>query len=83
MAITIYLNTDSLTNLQTDMLSRTETQRGGINLYFNGKIATLITEQTEMLGKIQLNESIIVTLRRETNELVDTTKTSIESEYEQ
>ena len=36
-----------------------------------------------MLGKIQLNESAIVTLRRETNELVDTTKTSIESEYEQ
>ena len=36
-----------------------------------------------MLRKIQLNESTIVTLRRETNELVDTTKTSIESEYEQ
>ena len=36
-----------------------------------------------MLGKIQLNESTIVTLRRETNELVDRTKTSIESEYEQ
>ena len=32
-----------------------------------------------MLRKIQLIESTIVTLRRETNELVDTTKTSIES----
>ena len=79
----IYLNADSLSNLQTDMLSRNETQRGEINSYFDGKIATLITEQTAMLGKIQLNESSIVTLRRETNELVNTTKTSIESEYEQ
>ena len=65
------------------MLSRIETQRGEINSYIEGQIATLITKQTEMLGKIQLNESTIVTLRRETNELVDTTKTSIESEYEQ
>ena len=34
----IYLNTASLTNLQTDMLSHIETQRGEINLYFDGKI---------------------------------------------
>ena len=79
----IYLNAASLTNLQTDMLSRIETQRGEINSYVDGKITTLITEQTEMLGKIQLNESTIVTLRRETNELIATTKTSIETEYEQ
>ena len=65
------------------MLSRIETQRGEINSYFDGKIATLITEQSAMLEKIQLNESTIGTLRRETSELVDTTKTSIESEYEQ
>ena len=75
-------NADSLTNLQTNMLSRIETQRGEINLYVDGKIAALIAEQTEMLGKIQLNESTIGTLRREMNELVDTTKTSIELEYE-
>ena len=79
----IYLNTASLTNLQTDMLSRIETQRSEINSYFEEKIATLITEQTAMLGKIQLNESNLVTLRRETNELVETTKTSIQSEYEE
>ena len=79
----IYLNAASLTNLQTDMLSRIETQRGEINSYFDGKIATLITEQTAMLGKIQLNESTIVTLRREINELVEATKNSIETEYEQ
>ena len=49
----IYLNAASLTNLQTDMLSRIETQRGENNSYFDGKIASLITEQTAMLGKIQ------------------------------
>ena len=68
----IYLNADSLTNLQADMLSRIKTQRDEINSYFNGKISTLIAEQTEMLGKIHLNESTIVTLCRETNELVGT-----------
>ena len=47
----IYLNAASLTNLQTDMLSRIETQRGEINSHFDGKLATLITEQTEMFGK--------------------------------
>ena len=71
------------TNLQTDMLSRIETQRSEINSYVDRKTASLISEQTEILRKIQLNESTIVTLRRETNELVDSTKTSIESEYEQ
>ena len=79
----IYLHADSLTNLQTNMLSRIESQRGEMNSYIEGQIATLITKQTEMLGKIQLNELAIVILHRETNELVDTTKTSIESEYEQ
>ena len=79
----IDLNTASLTNLQTDLLSRIETQRGEINSYFDGKIATLITEQTAMLGKIRLNESTIVALRRETNQLVETTKNSIETENEQ
>ena len=58
------------------MLSRFETQRGEINSYVDGKIAALIAEKTEILRKIQLNESTIVTLRRETNELVDATETS-------
>ena len=52
------------------MLSRTETQRSEINSYVDGKIATVIPEQTERLRKIQLNESTMVVLRRETNELV-------------
>ena len=79
----IDINTASLTNFQTDLLSRIETQRGEINSYFDGKIATLITEQTVILGKIQLNESTIVALRRETNQLMETTKNSIETEHEQ
>ena len=65
------------------MLSRIETQRGEINSYFERKIATMITKQTKMLVKIQLTKSTILTLRRETSKLVDTTETSIESEYEQ
>ena len=60
----IYLNAACLTNLQTDMLSRIETQRVEMNSYFELEIATLITEQTEMLGKFQSNESTKVTLRR-------------------
>ena len=79
----IHLNAASLTNLQTNMLSRIATQRGEINSYVDGKIATLIAEQNEMLRKYQLNESTKVVLRRETNELVNTTKTSIEPENEQ
>ena len=71
-------NAANPTKLQTDRLSRIDTQRGRIYSYFDVKIATLITDQIEMLGKIQSNESTIVTLRQETNELVDTTKTSIE-----
>ena len=62
-------NVDSLTNLQSNMLSRIETQGGEINSYVDGKIAALIAEQTEMLGKIQLNESAIMTLRRETEKI--------------
>ena len=38
-------------------------------MYVDGKIAALIAEQTEMLGKIQLNESTIGTLRRETEKI--------------
>ena len=41
----IYLNADSLTNLQTNMLSRIETQRGEINSYVDGKVAALIAEK--------------------------------------
>ena len=36
-----------------------------------------------MLGKIELNESGLVSLRRETTELVNTTRTDIEADHEQ
>ena len=36
-----------------------------------------------MLGKVELNESGLVNLRRETTELVNTTRTDIEADHEQ
>ena len=43
------------------------------NLHHNEKIA-------EMLGKIELNVSGLVSLRRETTELLNTTRTAIEAD---
>ena len=37
----------------------------------------------EMLGKVELNESGLVSLRRDTTELVNTTRTAIEADHEQ
>ena len=75
----IYLNTDSLSNLQTDMISRIEAQSSAVasvNSNQDGKIR-------EMLDKIELNVSNIVSLRRETIELLDTHKTSIDANHAQ
>ena len=74
----IYLNTASLSNLQTDMISRIEAQSSAaasVNSNQDEKIA-------EMLGKIELNVSGLVSLRRETIELLNTTKTYIEANNE-
>ena len=74
----IYLNTASLANLQTDMISRIEAQStaaASVNSNQDGKIA-------EMLGKLELNVSGLVSLRRETIELLNTTKTFIEANHE-
>ena len=46
------------------------------NIRHNEKIA-------EMLGKIELNVSGLVSLRRETTELLNTTRTAIEADHEQ
>ena len=55
----IYLNTASLSNLQNDMISRIETQ--------SSAVATVNSNQNEknqeMLGKIELNASGLVSLR--------------------
>ena len=71
----IYLNTASLSNLQTDMISRIEAQSSAaasVNSIQDEKIQ-------EMLGKIELNVSGLVSLRRETIELLNTHKTSIDA----
>ena len=75
----IYLNTASLSNLQTDMISRIEAQStaaASVNLNQDEKIA-------EMLGKIELNVSGLVSLRQETFELLNSHKTSMEANNEQ
>ena len=75
----IYLNTASLSNLQTDLISRIEAQSSAaasVNSIQDGKIQ-------EMLGKIELNVSGLVSLRRETTELLNTHKTSIDATHEQ
>ena len=75
----IYLNTASLSNLQTDLISRIEAQStaaASVNLNQDEKIA-------EMLGKIELNVSGILSLRQETIELLNTHKTSIGANHAQ
>ena len=75
----IYLNTASLSNLQTDMISRIEAQSSAaatVNSIQDGKIQ-------EMLSKIELNVSGLVGLRQETIELLNTHKTSIDATHEQ
>ena len=75
----IYLNTASLSNSQTDLISRIEAQStaaASVNLNQDEKIA-------EMFGKIELNVSGILSLRQETIELLNTHKTSIDANHAQ
>ena len=75
----IYLNTASLSNLQADMISRIEAQSSAaasVNSIQDGKIQ-------EKLGKIELNVSGLMSLRRETIELLNTHKTSIDANHAQ
>ena len=72
------LNTN-VSNLQTDMISRIDAERtatASVHSNYDEKIV-------EMLGKIELNESGLVSLRRDTTELVNTTRTAIEADHEQ
>ena len=69
----------SFSNLQTDMISRIDAERtavASVHSNYDGKIV-------EMLGKIELNVSGLVGLRRETTELLNTTRTDIEADLEQ
>ena len=75
----IHLNTASLSNLQTDMITRIEAQ--------NYAAASANSNQDEkireILSKIELNVSSIVSLRQEMIELLNTHKTSMEANHEQ
>ena len=69
----------SVSNLQTDMISRIDAERtaaASVHSNYDEKIV-------EMLGKIELNVSGLVSLRRETTELLNTTRTAIEADHEQ
>ena len=75
----IYLNTASLSNLQTDMISRIGARSSAAapgNSIQDEKIQ-------EMLGKIDLNVSGLVSLRRETNELLNTHEPTIDANHAQ
>ena len=132
-----YLNTASLSNLQTDMITLIETQSSAaasansnqdekiqemnrkieLNVssivslrqetteLLNPRVSTLQSDMTlrldtertaaasvyssydekivEVLGKIELNVSSLVSLRRDTTELVNKTRTDIEADHEQ
>ena len=72
----IYLNTASLSNLQTDMISRIETQSSAaasVNSNQNEK-------NQEMLGKIELNVSGLVSLRRDTTEHLQTSVSNLQTD---
>ena len=57
----IYLNTASLSNLQTDMISRIEAQSSAA-----ASVNSIQDEKfQEMLGKIELNVSGLLSLQRE------------------
>ena len=72
----IYLNTDSLSNLQTDMISRIETQ--------SSAVASVNSNQNEriqeMHGKIELNASSLVSLRRDTTEHLQTSISNLQTD---
>ena len=75
----IYLNTASLSNLQTDMISRIEAQSSAV-----ASVNSIQDERIqEMLSKIELNVSGLVSLRRDTIELLNTHKTSIDATHAQ
>ena len=72
----IYLNTASLSNLQTDMISRIEAQSSAaasVNSNQDEKIR-------ELLSKIELNVSSIVSLRKETTELLQTSVSTLQTD---
>ena len=72
------LNT-SVSNSQTDMISRIDAERTAVASVHSNYDEKFV----EMLCKIELNVSGIVSLWQETTELVNTTRTTIEADQEQ
>ena len=73
------MNTASLSNVHTDMISRIEARSSAVasvNSNHDGKIR-------EMLDKIELNVSGLASFRREMFELLNTHKTSIDANHKQ
>ena len=69
----------SVSTLQTDMISRIDAERtaaASVHSNYDEKIV-------EVLGKIELNVTSIASLRQETTELLNTTRTAIEQDHEQ
>ena len=72
------LNTN-VSNLQTDMISRIDAERSTA-----ASVRSNYDEQiVEVLGKIELNVTGIASLRQETIELLNTTRTAIEEDHAQ
>ena len=70
------MNTSSLSNLKTDMISRIEAQSSAadfVNLSQDKKIQ-------EMSKKIELNVSGLVSLRQETTELLNTDVSNLQTD---
>ena len=69
----------SVSTFQTDMISRIDAERtAAASVHSNYD-----EEIVEVFGKIELNVSGMVSLRRDTTELVNTTRTAIEADHEQ
>ena len=72
----IYLNTANLSNLQTDMISRIEAQSSAAAFVNSNQDENI----QEMLGKIELNVSSIVSHRQETTELLNTNVSNLQTD---
>ena len=69
----------SVSNLQTDMISRIDAERAAAA----SAHSNYDEKKTEVLGKIELNVLCIASLRQGTTELLNTTRTVIEADHEQ
>ena len=69
----------SVSDLQTDMIARIDAERTAVASAYSNYDAKIV----ELLGKIELNTTGIASLRQDTTELINTTKSDIEADHEQ